>query len=226
MDITEKYVTEILQEVENTFNKYKINPPYQKWYFYEGFTDFLEIQQCYGDRIKISFLQDNCWNRKKDLFLKHKFKDDNIIQILGLDKLTKEVIESILEKLKEEITKIFFNNSFLGRFRYKLITRLIFNKADRCFCLKDELRMGELRIHLFNYIQESIMSDPNKKISQKEWCYFLERLFDPNLGLYSENEIIEIAEIAIKKIEATQKEYLSDYKNILEYINNIIFPIF
>ncbi|WP_298823044.1 DUF6138 family protein [uncultured Capnocytophaga sp.] len=226
MDITEKYVTEILQEVENTFNKYKINPPYQKWYFYEGFTDFLEIQQCYGDRIKISFLQDNCWNRKKDLFLKHKFKDDNIIQILGLDKLTKEIIESILEKLKEEITKIFFNNSFLGRFRYKLITRLIFNKADRCFCLKDELRMGELRIHLFNYIQESIMSDPNKKISQKEWCYFLERLFDPNLGLYSENEIIEIAEIAIKKIEATQKEYLSDYKNILEYINNIIFPVF
>ena len=226
MDITEKYVTEILQEVENTFNKYKINPPYQKWYFYEGFTDFLEIQQCYGDRIKISFVQNNCWNRKKDLFLKHKFKDDNIIQILGLDKLTKEVIESILEKLKEEITKIFFNNSFLGRFRYKLITRLIFNKADRCFCLKDELRMGELRIHLFNYIQESIMSDPNKKISQKEWCYFLERLFDPNLGLYSENEIIEIAEIAIKKIEATQKEYLSDYKNILEYINNIIFPVF
>lgn len=226
MNTTEKYVTEILQEVENTFNKYKIDPPYQKWYFYEGFTDFLEIQQCYGDRIKISFLQDNCWNRKKDLFLKHKFKDDNIIQILGLDKLTKEVIESILEKLKEEITKIFFNNSFLGRFRYKLITRLIFNKADRCFCLKDELRMGELRIHLFNYIQESIMSDPNKKISQKEWCYFLERLFDPDLGLYSENEIIEIAEIAIKKIEATQKEYLSDYKNILEYIKNIIFPVF
>ena len=226
MNTTEKYVTEILQGIEKGFGKYIVKPPYQKWYLDEGFTDFLEIQQCYGDRIKISFLQNNCWNRKKDLFLKHNSKDDNIIQILGLDKLTKEVIENILEKLKEEITKIFFNNSFLGRFRYKLITRLIFNKADRCFCLKDELRMGELRIHLFNYIQESIISDPNKKISQKEWCYFLERLFDPDLGLYSENEIIEIAEIAIKKIEATQKEYLSDYKNILEYIKNIIFPVF
>ena len=60
MNTTEKYVTEILQEVENTFNKYKIDPPYQKWHFYEGFTDFLEIQQCYGDRIKISFVQNNC----------------------------------------------------------------------------------------------------------------------------------------------------------------------
>ena len=29
MNTTEKYVTEILQEVENTFNKYKIDPPYQ-----------------------------------------------------------------------------------------------------------------------------------------------------------------------------------------------------
>ena len=203
MNTTEKYVVDILQGIEKAFSTYDIAPPYERYPFYEGFTGYLEINQRIHNKIEICF-------RENDLF------GDGIVQVDGLQDLSQKDIEDVLKQLKEKITEMFFDKSSLGRFRYDLITCLIFKKAEQCFYLIDELRRAELKMRLYFYIEDTL-ANPNKEIMpQREWFYLLDRLFDEYLGLYTKKEVLEIADKLMERITATQTEWLSGYQCMLD----------